>query len=116
MLGVLWKAYSGVRKPSCRLRDRKRVLGREFTILTGQHLFRILLSLIRQASHKAPLCHECHINGVERVGTVRKPRGFARGAFCAWTSRAAALYANSHSVRSRAHGEKAAEAISVAAK
>ncbi len=70
---------------------------------------------LRQAPPKAPLCHECHGDALRACLETRELRGFARQVFSAWTSRAAALYANSQSVEA-AHGEKAAEAISVAAK
>ena len=67
-----------------------------------------------------PLCYECHINGVERIGSRQEAAWFReRGILC--LDLAAALHANSHSVEAKmkvlqAHSEKAAEAISVATK
>jgi hypothetical protein len=43
-----------------------------------------------------PLCHECHIHGVEKVGSRKEAAWFReRGIMC--LDLAAALYANSHS-------------------
>ena len=45
-----------------------------------------------------PLCYECHINGVERVGSRREAAWFReRGILC--LDLAAALFANSHSLK-----------------
>ena len=44
-----------------------------------------------------PLCNECHINGVERVGSLQEAAWFReRGILC--LDLTAALYANSHSL------------------
>ncbi|MGB7913897.1 MAG: hypothetical protein WCF79_01140 [Rhodomicrobium sp.] len=66
----------------------------------------------KKSSNKwaVPLCHECHINGVERVGSRQEPAWFReRGILC--LDLAAALYANSHSLEAmlnvlRTHREK----------
>jgi hypothetical protein len=63
-----------------------------------------------------PLCSECHINGVERVGSRQEAAWFReRGILC--LDLAAALHANSHSLDAmmnvlKMHCEKATEAIS----
>ena len=57
-----------------------------------------------------PLCYECHINGVERVGSRQEAAWFReRGILC--LDLAAALYANSHSLKAmmnvlKTHHEK----------
>ena len=67
-----------------------------------------------------PLCSECHMNGVERVGSRQEAAWFReRGILC--LDLAAALYANAHSLDAmisvlNVHCEKAAEVISAAAK
>ncbi len=59
-----------------------------------------------------PLCNECHIHGVERVGSRREAAWFReRSVLC--LDLAAALYANSHSLEAMmnvltVHREKAA--------
>ncbi len=59
-----------------------------------------------------PLCYECHINGVERVGSRQEAAWFlTRGILC--LDLAAALYANAHSLDAmmnvlNIHREKAA--------
>jgi hypothetical protein len=67
-----------------------------------------------------PLCYECHINGVERVGSRHEAAWFReRGILC--LDLAAALYANSHSLETmmnvlKTHREKSVDAISAAVK
>ena len=62
-----------------------------------------------------PLCYECHINGVERLGSRQEAAWFReRGILC--LDLAAALYANSHSFEAmmnvlKTHREKSAEAL-----
>ena len=71
----------------------------------------------RKSSNRwaVPLCYECHIHGVERVGSRQEAAWFReRGILC--LDLAAALFANSHSVDAmlnilKIHREKAAEAI-----
>jgi hypothetical protein len=66
----------------------------------------------KKSSNKwaVPLCHECHINGVERIGSRQEAAWFReRGILC--LDLAAALYANSHSLDAmlnvvRTHREK----------
>ena len=67
-----------------------------------------------------PLCYECHINGVERVGSRQEAAWFReRGVLC--LDLAAGLYANSHSLDAmmnvlKTHREKAADALSASSR
>jgi hypothetical protein len=48
-----------------------------------------------------PLCHECHMYGVERVGSTKEAAWFLeKGIYC--LDLAASLHANSHSVEAMA--------------
>jgi hypothetical protein len=66
----------------------------------------------KKSSNKwaVPLCYECHINGVERIGSRQEAAWFReRGILC--LDLAAAIYANSHSLEAmlnvlRTHREK----------
>ena len=70
----------------------------------------------RKSSNRwaVPLCYECHIHGVERVGSRQEAAWFReRGILC--LDLAAALYANSHSLKAMmkvlaTHREKSGEA------
>jgi hypothetical protein len=72
----------------------------------------------KKSSNKwaAPLCYECHINGVERIGSRQETTWFReRGILC--LDLAVALYANSHNLDAmldvlKTHREKAADMIS----
>lgn len=62
-----------------------------------------------------PLCYECHINGVERVGSRQEAAWFReRGILC--LDLAAALFANSHSLAAmrkvlRAHRDSVGQVV-----
>ena len=65
---------------------------------------------------RSPICYECHINGVERIGSRQEAAWFRERGILS-LDLAAALYANSHSLNAmlnvlKTHRQGAADTIS----